>query len=104
MFDNQRCITCGVQSTLPPAIVSFLWSLIDDLRQSKHNIDYLQVFNLYEATDAAEKPIQVVWHSQEEPQYDAFYTLCLPESEPIQAKIFVIDDTSHSTMLLAEEY
>ena len=41
-------------------------------------------------------------HSQEEPAYERTFTF--PTDEPITAKIFVIDDETHSTMLLAEEY
>ena len=39
---------------------------------------------------------------QEEPDYERTFTF--PTDEPITAKIFVIDDETHSTMLLAEEY
>lgn len=103
MFDNQRYMTRGIESTLPPAIVLFLWSLIDELRQSDHQLDYLQVFNLWEDKDATGTSIQVVRHNQEEPEYEAIYTLYLPDL-PIKAKVYVIDDITHSTMLLAEEY
>jgi len=59
--------------------------------------DYLQVFNL-----VASGTNQQVTHSQEEPAYERIFTF--PTDEPITAKIFVIDDETHSTMLLAEEY
>lgn len=103
MFDNQRYLTSGVQSTLPQSIVLFLWSLIDELSQSDHKLDHLQVFNLWEDKDAMGNSLQAVRHNQEEPEYTAIYNLYLP-NEPIHAKVFVIDDTTHSTMLLAEEY
>ncbi len=59
--------------------------------------DYLQVFKL-----TAKDHTQHVTHSQEEPSYERTFTF--PTDEPITAKIFVIDDETHSTMLLAEEY
>ena len=59
--------------------------------------DSLQVFKL-----VANGTSQQVIHSQEEPSYERTFTF--PTDEPITAKIFVIDDATHSTMLLAEEY
>ena len=40
--------------------------------------------------------------AQEEPPYERIFTF--PSDYPITAKIFVIDDETHTTMLLAEEY
>lgn len=102
MFEN-RHLTCGVQATIPPEIVSFIWCLIDDMLQSGHDVDYLQVFNLCEDKDAAGTPIQVISHTQENPEYKAIYNLYLPVV-PVKSRLFVIDDISHSTMLLAQEY
>jgi len=45
---------------------------------------------------------QEIIHSQEVPQYKNHYLIAV--EKPVDAKIFVIDDSSHSTMLLAEEY
>ena len=59
--------------------------------------DYLQVFNL-----VANGTNQQVTHSQEEHTYERTFTF--PTDEPITTKIFVIDDETHTTMLLAEEY
>ena len=59
--------------------------------------DYLQVFKL-----VVNGTNQQVTHSQEEPDYERTFTF--PTDEPITAKIFVIDDETQSTMLLAEEY
>ena len=59
--------------------------------------DYLQVFRL-----TTDDTTQHIIHSQEQPPYERkleFHT-----DEPITAKIFVIDDETHTTMLLAEEY
>ncbi len=41
-------------------------------------------------------------HSQENPEYSQTYTAVTQDK--VTAKIFVIDDGDHSTMLLAEEY
>ena len=60
-------------------------------------IVHYQVFRL-----SAESGMQKITHSQEQPEYSKEYLF--PSEEPITAKIFVIDDETHTTMLLAEEY
>lgn len=71
-----------------------MWSCIDNLKVEK---DYLQVFNL-----SVVNGIQRVEHKQEVPKYQNTYYVLV--SNPVDAKIFVIDDSEYSTMLLAEEY
>ena len=94
MFTNNRYLTCGVDSTIPPEIQLFLWECVDRLPEPK---DYLQVFEL--------KPVgslQSITHSSEEPNYRMEYLL--PLDTPIAEKVYIIDDGDHSTMLLASEY
>ena len=94
MFKNPRYLTCGVSATIPPLIQSFIWGCIDRLPD---DCDYLQVFQL--------KPfggMQQITHTAEEPEYRKVFLF--PSDNPITAKIYVIDDTDHTTMLLAEEY
>ena len=94
MFTNQRYLTCGVDSTIPLELQLFLWECVDRLPEPK---DYLQVFEL--------KPVgnlQCITHSSEEPEYHMEYLLPLEVS--ITGKLYVIDDGSYSTMLLASEY
>ena len=94
MFTNQRYLTCGVNSTIPPEIQLFLWECVDRLPEPK---DYLQVFEL--------KPVgnlQCITHTSEEPEYRMEYLLS--SDSPITAKLYIIDDCDHSTMLLANEY
>lgn len=103
MFDSPRNVTKGVRSVLPSVLESFLWSLMDELCQSDHQLDYLQVFNLQEDKDSTGTPVQAIEHSQEEPEYKAIYNLYLP-IKPVDCKIYIIDSGSYTTMLLAEEY
>ena len=95
MFNNQRYVTRGITNTVPLVTQIILWNCIDSMKAERK--DYLQVFKL-----TAENHTQHVTHSQEEPAYERTFTF--PTDEPITAKIFVIDDETHSTMLLAEEY
>lgn len=103
MFNNKRYVTRGVQSSLPPILTSFLWSLIDEIRQTDHQLDYLQVFNLWEDKDSSGTPVQAIMHSQEVPEYKAIYNLYLP-IKPVIYKVYIIDNILYSTMLLVEEY
>ena len=59
--------------------------------------DYLQVFNL-----SVKDGIQRVEHKQEVPEYQNTYSILV--SNPVDDKIFVIDDCDYSTMLLSEKY
>ena len=59
--------------------------------------DYLQVFSL-----SSDNGRQRIIHSQEIPEYQKEYVLNI--GSPVTEKIFVIDDQTHSTMLLANEY
>ena len=60
--------------------------------------DYLQVFELSE-----ENGMQKIVHSQEEPEYKREY-LIKTDVPFLNAKIFVIDDETHCTMLFNYEY
>lgn len=95
MFRNSKYLTRGVQCSLPDWLVLLLWNLIDRIPDGQR--DYLQVFRL-SRTSAG----QHIAHSQEQPPYS--YEIDVPCDDAITAKIFVIDDQTHSTMLLAEEY
>ena len=95
MFNNPRYATSGINSELPLLTQIILWGLIDTMEVAEK--DYLQVFCLSE-----ESGMQKIIHKQEQPEYSKEYLF--PSEDPITAKIFVIDDETHTTMLLAEEY
>ena len=100
MFTNKRYITCGIVNEIPDEIQLVLWIMIDNLRRSTSSeLDYLQVFWL-SSQDGKQKII----HSQEQPKYRNEILVALLCQPVEKAKIFVIDDGGHSTMLLAEEY
>ena len=94
-FQNRRFITRGVDSEIDPLLQIFMWQCIDTMPPIK---DYLQVFRLTE-----ENGMQKVIHTQEEPEYKMEY-LINSDTPVFIGKVFVIDDKTHSTMLLAEEY
>ncbi len=94
-FNNKRFITKGVDSLVDPLLQVFMWQCIDSMPPPK---DYLQVFKLTE-----ENGRQKITHIQEVPEYLKEY-LIQSDTPIFIGKIFVIDDETHSTMLLAEEY
>ena len=95
MFSNQRYITRGVIAEIPLELQIFMWECIDRLPENR---DYFQVFKLESLGG-----IQRITHFSEQPEYSMQYLLSTI-TNPITAKVYVIDDGDHSTMLLAEEY
>ena len=95
MFDNQRYLTKGVNETIPFELQAFMWDCID--RLPKDGVDYFQVFELKDIGG-----MQHIVHKSEQPEYCMNYFI--PVLKGITAKVYVIDSTDYSTMLLAEEY
>ena len=93
MFQN-RYITKGVQSEIPAVLQLFMWDCIATMKEPK---DYLQIFRLSICNG-----MQSIIYEQEQPEYKHEHLLYC--NNPITAKIYVIDDGDHCTMLLAEEY
>lgn len=91
MFRNPRYLTTGVSETIPILIQLCLWDFAADME------DHLQIFEL-----SPDGKKQRIIHKQEQPEYRKEYLV--PCSEPVTAKVYIIDDETHSTMLLAEEY
>ena len=95
MFTGKRYLTRGVQAKIPFELQLFMWCCIDNMQDKK---DYFQVFELEEING-----IQRIHHFSEQPEYRMEYLL-LAVTNPVTAKVYVIDDEEYSTMLLAEEY
>lgn len=94
MFKNSRYLTRGVSDTIPLQLQMFIWNCIERL---PGECDYLQVFRL--------KPfggMQQIEHTAEQPAFRKLYLF--PSDKPINAKLYVIDSDTYSTMLLVEEY
>ena len=94
VFDNNRYLTCGVDHIIPLELQLFLWNCVDELPEPR---DHLQIFDLERVGS-----MQSITHRSEEPEYQKDYIM--PSNSPVIAKIYVIDDGTQSTMLLAEEY
>ncbi len=95
MFRNNRYITRGIAENIPIELQFFMWESLESLPEPK---DYFQVFRL-----SVLNGIQCIEHEQEQPPFKRKYLLPMIEN-PVTAKVYIIDDGDHSTMLLAEEY
>ena len=95
MFDDQKFLTRGVMAEIPLWLTNLMWHMV--LTMEVEEKDYLQVFTLTKTATG-----QHIVHEQEQPPYR--YELDMPYDDAVNAKVFVIDDLTHSTMLLAEEY
>lgn len=93
MFSNQRYLTRGVQADIPFELQLFMWDCIKTVPEP----DYLQIFQLSDFNGN-----QRIIHEQEIPEYKREYLLAI--HNPVNQKVYVIDDGDHSTMLLSEEY
>ncbi len=97
MFESNkgRYLTRGVDAEIPQDIQLIMWEAIDHMPEPK---DYLQVFRL-----TVEDGLQIIRHESEQPEFSMTYVLPTV-SETVTQKVYVIDDGTHCTMLLAEEY
>ena len=100
MFQN-RYMTKGISSEVPFYIQNLMWIIIDSMEIDKK--DYLQIFELSKVIVKG-KVFQKIIHRQEQPEYEKIITIPADEKSIIEKKVYVIDDVSHCTMLLAEEY
>ena len=95
MFENQKFLTRGIETEIPPWLIHLMWYMV--LTMETDEKDYLQVFKLTKTQTG-----QHIVHTQEQPPY--CYELDVPCPDAVDAKVFIIDDRTHSTMLLASEY
>lgn len=99
MFGGSRYVTRGVNADVGLDLQLILWGLIDDLKnRTGFQLDYLQVFDLEYV-----KGVQKITHKQECPPYRRVHHFRV--ENPIDAKLFVIDDgNGHTTMMFNYEY
>ena len=92
---GNRYMTRGVEDKISTELQMLMWKAIDEMKVEK--VDYLQIFRLRAKIDK-----QIIWHEQEQPQYQKRYSL--NSKEPIKESVYVIIDRFRSTMMLASEY
>ncbi len=92
---KERYTTKGVSQTVDLLLQLFMWSCVDNLSIPK---DRLQVFKC-----TAYGTNQKIIHIQEEHKYKREY-LIISDAPVFIGKVYIIDDETHETMLLVEEY
>jgi hypothetical protein len=95
MFSSKRYATANIMREVPLELQTFLWECVDSI---PIGMDYLQIFRLSKAEE-----LQKIIHEQECPPYQKEYVFAQPFSLT-EAKIYVINDEAHATMLFAYEY
>lgn len=100
-FTGKRYMTSGIHNEIPLAYQIIMWGMIDTDKNTKKELDYLQIFELKPKYENG-KNYQVITKRQEQPRRQS--VKIIDSDNPISAKILVIDDISHVTMLLNHEY
>lgn len=102
-FAGKRYTTKRIQNEIEPLLQLYLWDMIDTQRKAGKQMDYLQIFTLKASVVKNGKPCQELIHSHEIPKREIKEALLFVQ-EPVNAKVYVIDDIENVIMLLAEEY
>lgn len=94
--------TRGVADDVDPFIITKCIELLERLKESISEPDYLQVYTLaYEPVTNA----LLIKHTQEVPEYSKEVSFILPAGvKPYEGKLYFIDDVTHRTFLKPEEY
>ena len=101
---NTKCyLTKGVNISIQREVQEFLWHTLDHLIRTGVALDYLQVFQIQKTTTMVK-----ITHTQEEPEpFEFEYNLLDVEGLKLEfdeTKVYVIDNSDYSIMLLADEY
>lgn len=99
MFKKEkRYISKDINEEIPKELIAEIWSMIDDMKVDK---DYCQVFKITNTFGQ-----MTIVHTQDNPEYRQIRKIKLSAQLqlPIAMKIYVIDDGTHSTMILMDKY
>lgn len=100
-FDNDAYMTRGFSETIPPELQITLFNILKSKKSSENELDYLQVVKLTKKQIGESLFQEIVWQQEQPPTSDK---MLLPCKEAVTCKVFIIDDETHHTYLLAEEY
>ena len=98
----EEYMTRGVAENVHGYLLLQCIEMLEGMKKQNIEPDYLQVFRL--SYDEQEKVLSIR-HTQEAPDYEHTMSFKLPTGvKPYEGKLFYIDDCTHRTFLLAEEY
>lgn len=89
------CMTRRVADTVPQMMQMLLWKII----KATDSPDYLQVFHI-----SFNGKQHIIKHTQEVEGFEDEFFSYPATQEPINAKIYCIDDGERWTMMFADEY
>lgn len=98
--NKQKYITRGVSLQVSEFLQRLMFRLVEDLNNSKKNIDYLQIFNF-----SIEKGVQKIIHHTEVPRYKKVHSI--PNLHPdwqFKGKCYIIIEETYMTCMIASEY
>lgn len=101
MFSREnRYVSRGANLAIDIRLQLIMWNLIDELK-NKVKVEYLQIFRISKEDN---KKI-IIEHEQEVPKYKEKYSIELLDIEITGViKVYVIDNSDSSNMILAEDY
>ena len=94
-FQNKRLVTIGICTEITDILQEVMWIMVDQMDEP----DYLQIFELMGTNDGV-----LIVHRQEVPPYENTVKVDYSVELGFKQKVYIIDDETHTTMLLAEEY
>lgn len=101
-FSGSKYKTSGVAHNVPERVQTFIWDFIAARANSANPpLDYLQVFKLC-VEKVGTMTMQKIECVQEQPEYTQSFVF--PFEQAIDEKLYLIDDISHTTLILAHEY
>ncbi len=105
-FDKDKYVTRGVESVVHPVLQHLLWMCVMVQVAKGMKCDYLQVFDNFKREIIDGEDLLVFTHFQEVPKRKEIHKtpFHMEYADVIGKKLYIIDDISHSTMLLCNEY
>lgn len=100
---DNRYITRGINIEVPPILREALWRLVEMQIEQGLPMDSLQIFKLCGSWYNNEF-VQKIEHIQEQPPRSAILHIKIKPEQIVNAKIYIIDSVSYSTMLFSYEY
>lgn len=99
MFNSKEnfYVTSGVKESIHPIIISEMIESIFRIKNSME-VDYLQIFNIVNEQGKIR-----IKHFQEVPEFEEEFIIKGIPNE-FEGTVYIIDDLTHSTVLLSDEY
>ena len=107
MFDKKKFVTNGIVENVSESIQCVLWTLLIKANKEKEELDYLQVFELSDASSDDAVIMKIKWTQEVPPREKELFVPFVKCDKPM--KIWVISEgegteDEYATMLFPDEY